>query len=155
MTHACEQISAATAVLLSNTPTVWGEVFETRLPSSRAVMPYLLVFDDGEPLDAIAPLAPGIYQRDLNLVVAARLRLPGNNDTETVERRINTVLADIETRLTFQALLATLPQLKGLRLVSVEKVVVTKEDDTPQYAELTLIYVARYYTAEGAPETLI
>ena len=155
MTHACEQISAATAVLLSNTPTVWGEVFETRLPSSRAVMPYLLVFDDGEPLDAISPLAPGIYQRDLNLVVAARLRLPGNNDTETVERKINTVLADIETRLTFQALLATLTQLKGLRLVSVEKVVVTNQDDAPQYADLTLIYVARYYTAEGAPETMI
>lgn len=155
MTHACEQISAATAGLLSNTPTVWGEVFETRLPSARAVMPYLLVFDDGEPLDAIAPLAPGIYQRDLNLVIAARLRLPGNNDTETVERKINTVLADIETRMTFQALLATLPQLKGLRLVSVEKVVVTNQDDTPQYAELTLIYVARYYTAEGAPETMI
>lgn len=155
MTHACEQISAAAAALLATTPVTWGLVFETRLPTSRAVMPFLMVFDDGEPLDAISAVAPGIYQRDLNLVVAARLRLPGNNDTETAEVRMNAALAEIESKLTFSTLLVSLSQLKGLRLASVEKVVVTDEQAVPQYAEVTLMYVARYFTAAGAPETMI
>lgn len=155
MSHACEQISAAAATLLAATPVTWGLVFETRLPTSRAVMPFLMVFDDGEPLDAISVVAPGVYQRDLNLVVAGRLRLPGNNDTETVEVRMNAVAAEVETRLTFSALVGMLPQIKGLRLASVDKKVIIDEQDAPQYAEVTLVYVAQYFTAEGSPNTLI
>jgi hypothetical protein len=155
MTHACQQITAGAAALLEVAPVTWGLVFETRLPSSRAVMPYLMVFDDGEPLEAISVLASGIYQRDLNMIIVGRVRLPGNNDTETVEIRMNALAAEVETKLTFSALLATLPQLKGLRLASTEKVVVTDEQGAPQYAEVTLAFVARYFTQEGSPETLI
>lgn len=155
MSHARQQIREAVATLLKVTATTWGQVFETRIPTARAVMPYLLVFSDGEASEAISPMAPGVYLRDLNLVVAGRLRLPGNNDTETIEDRMDALAAVVEARLTFAALLSPLPQIKGLRLASTEQVVVIDDQSAPQYAEVTLAFVARYATAEGAPETLI
>ena len=118
-------------------------------------MPYLIVFADGEAADASTVSLPGIYLRDLNLIVAGRLRLPGNNDTETIEDRMDALAAEVETTLTFAALLATLPQLKRLRLTNTEITVVIDDQEVPQYAEVTLSFVARYATAEGLPETLI
>lgn len=155
MTHARQQIREAAATLLKVTPVTWGPVFETRIPSSRAVLPYLLIFSDGEAVDASSVNYGGVYLRDLNLVVVGRLRLPGNNDTETVEDRMDALAAEVETKLSFATLLATITQLKGLRLTSTEMVVITDEQAAPQYAEVTLSFVARYATAEGAPETLI
>jgi len=153
--HARQQIREAVATLLKVSPTAWGPVFETRVPSSRAVLPYLLVFSDGEAVDASSVNYAGIYVRDLNLIVAGRLKLPGNNDTETVEDRMDALAAEVETKLSFATLLATLTQLKGLRLTSTEMLVVTDEQATPQYAEVTLSFVARYATAEAAPTTPI
>jgi hypothetical protein len=153
--HARQQIREAVATLLKATPVTWGAVFETRLPTSRAVMPFLMVFSDGESSEAVSDNNPGIYQRDLSLIIAGRLRLPGNNDTETVEDRMDALAAEVETKLTFTALLATLTQLKALRLVSTEMVVVTSDDGAPQHAEVTLAFVAQYFTQEGTPSTLM
>ena len=155
MTHARQQIREAAATALRVTPATWGQVFETRIPSSRAVMPYLMIFSDGEAVDASTVNLPGAYLRDLSLVVAGRLRLPGNNDTETGEDRMDALAAEVETKLTFTALIATLPLTKSLHLGATEMVVVTDEQDAPQYAEVTLQFTARYATAEGTPETLI
>lgn len=155
MTHARQQIREAAATALRVTPATWGQVFETRIPSTRAVMPYLMLFSDGEAVDASSVNLPGAYLRELALVVAGRLRLPGNNDTETVEDRMDALAAEVETKLTFSALLATLIQIKSLRLTSTEMVVVTDEQDAPQFAEVTLQFMARYFTAEALPETLI
>lgn len=155
MTHARQQVREAAATLLKVSPTTWGQVFETRIPSTRAVLPYLLIFSDGETSEAISPNSAGIYLRDLTLLVAGRLRLPGNNDTETVEDRMDALADEVETKLSFAALLAAVPQIKGLRLTGTEMIVVTNEQDAPQYAEVTLSFVARYATAEGTPGTLI
>jgi hypothetical protein len=155
MTHARQQIREAAATALRATPAAWGQVFETRIPSSRAVLPYLMVFGDGDAVDASSVNLPDTYLRDLNLVVAGRLRLPGNNDTETVEDRMDALAAEVETKLKFSTLLTTLTQLKGLRLTSTEMLVVIDEQDAPHYAEVTLQFIARYATAEGLPETLI
>ena len=153
--HARQQIREAVATLLKVSPVTWGPVFETRVPSSRAILPYLLVFSDGESVDSISVNSPGICLRDLNIVVAGRLKLPGNNDTETVEDRMDALASEVETKLAFSALLATLTQLKSFRLASTEMVVVIDDQDSPQYAEVTLAFVARYATAEAAPTTLI
>jgi hypothetical protein len=155
MTHARQQIREAAATALRATPAAWGQVFETRIPSPRAVLPYLMVFSDGDAVDASSVNLPDTYLRDLNLVVAGRLRLPGNNDTETVEDRMDALAAEVETKLKFSTLLTTLTQLKGLRLTSTEMLVVIDEQDAPHYAEVTLQFIARYATAEGLPETLI
>ncbi len=155
MSHARQQVREAVATLLKVSPVTWGLVFETRIPPSRAVMPYLLVFSDGEAVDSLTVNMAGIYFRDLSLAVAGRLRLPGNNDTETIEDRMDALAAEVESRLSFSALLALLPQIKGIQLTNTEMVVVTDDQDSPQYAEVTLSFTARYATAEAAPETLI
>lgn len=155
MSHVNQQLIDAVAVVLDAAATSWKFVFKTRLPTSRAVMPYLMLFVADESVAAIETMGPGIYLRDVGLVVAGRLRLPGNNDTETVEERMNTLAADVETRLTFAALQAELPQLQSLRLTGSERTVVINEDDAPQYAEITLSLVARFATQEGAPSVFL
>ena len=99
MSHARQQVREAVATLLKVSPVTWGLVFETRIPPSRAVMPYLLVFSDGEAVDSLTVNMAGIYFRDLSLAVAGRLRLPGNNDTETIEDRMDALAAEVESRL--------------------------------------------------------
>jgi len=153
--HARQQIREAVATLLKVAPSTWGPVFETRIPTSRAVMPFLMIFADGESVDSISVNSPGVYFRDMNIAVAGRLKLPGNNDTETVEDKMDAVSSEVETKLGYSALLATLPQIKGFRLVSTEMTVIVDDQDAPQYAEVTLAFVARYATAESAPTTLI
>lgn len=155
MSHARQQIREAVATLLRVTPTTWGTVFETRIPTSRAVLPYLMVFSDGESSEDSDVNYSSIYQRDLNIVVSGRIRLPGNNDTETVEDRMDALASEVETKLTFATMLATLTQLKSLRLTSTEMVVVIDDQESPQYAEVTLNYVLQYFTAEGTPTVLV
>lgn len=155
MTHARQQIREAAATLLKTSPSAWGQVFETRLPSARAVMPYLMLFCDGEQVEAATVHAPDIYLREASLIVAGRLRLPGNNDLETVEDRMDALAAEVESKLRFAALVAAVPLLHALRLVASDMTVVTDEQDAPQYAEITLQYLAAYATQEGVAETLI
>lgn len=156
MTHARQQIrEAAAALLKAAAPTTWGLVFETRIPSARAVMPYLMIFSDGESMAADSINLPGVYLRDLNMHVVGRIRLPGNNDTETVEDRMDALAAEVETKLKFSAIVATLTQVKSLRIASTEMNVVVDDQDAPQFAEITMSFVARYATAEALPETFI
>lgn len=153
--HARQQIRSALATLLKATPTTWGQVFETRIPTSRAVLPYLLIFSDGESIDENVTDRIGFYQRDANIIISGRLRLTGNNDTELIEDRIDAMAAEIESKITFSSILTTLPAIKGLHLNSTDIAVVVDDQDAPQYAELTLNYLVRYYTAEGAPTSFI
>lgn len=155
MSHARQQIREAVAARLRTSSSQWGVVFETRLPTPRAVIPYLMVFADGESAAPATDGEPLVYQRRLNLVVSGRLRLPGNNDTQTVEDSMDALAAQVETTLTFAGVQASLAQLQALHLASTEMVVVTNEDAQPQHAEVTLAFVAEYYTQEGIPATLV
>jgi len=155
MSHARQQICDEVVAILGLSPTTWKAVFGTRLPAVRAVMPFLMVFADSEPTTPVTDNAPLIYQRDMNLIVAGRLRLPGNNDAETVEQAMNDLAEEVETTLTFSALQTRLAQVQRLWLVTTEMVVVQTEDGQPQYAEVTLSFVVRYFTQEGAPGTLL
>lgn len=155
MSHARQQIREAIATRLRTSSSQWGTVFETRLPTARAVMPYLMVFADGESEMPATDGEPLVYQRHLNLVVSGRLRLPGNNDTQTVEDSMDALAAQVETTLTFASVQVSLPQLQKLHLTSTEMVVVTNEDAQPQHAEVTLAFVAEYHTQEGIPATLV
>jgi len=155
MTHARQTIREAAAVLLKASPIKWVSVFETRIPTSRAVLPYLLIFSDGESVENVGQNLAGVYLRSVNITVAGRLRLPGNNDTQTIEDSMDALAEEVETKLTFTTLQASVAALQSLMLNSTEMSVVINEDDAPQYAEVTLSYTARYVTAEGAPGTLI
>ncbi len=155
MTYAAQQICEAAAALLKAAPVTWGLVLETRLPTARAVMPYLLVFGATTPASPVTASAPMVLERNLSLVVAGRLRLPGNNDTETVEDRMYALASEVESTLTFAALQAVIPQLQQLYPVEVDPVVVLNAEDAPQHAEITLTFAVRYLTQEGAPDVLL
>ena len=155
MSHARKQIREAAATLLRATPSTWGTVFESRLPTTRAVMPYLMIFSDGEASQKISANSPAVYSRTANIVISGRLRLPGNNDKETIEDKMDAVAVEVETKLTYTTLQAVITQLQSLTLLSTEQALVVGEDDSPQYAEVTLTFAAGYATLEGSPATLI
>lgn len=155
--HARQAIREGAAGLLKTSPVAWGSVFETRLPKSRPTKDFLLIFSDGDAAEKDTVGMVGDYERRCNLVVVGHLRLPGNTDTETVEDRMDAVAAEVETKLTFSTLQAVsgLGKLKGLSLTSTEMVVIVDEKEKPDHAEVTLLFVAEYATAEGSPATLI
>lgn len=155
MSHARQQIRTAARALLAASATHWSLVLGSRLPTPRAVMPYLMVFSDGEPAAPVTDNAPLIYQRDMSLIVAGRLRVSGNNDNETIEDSMDDLAAEVESTLTFAALQAQLAQVQRLWLTSTEMVVVLSEEGQPQYAEVTLAFVVRYFIQEGVPDTLL
>lgn len=155
--HARQAIREAAATLLRTTPTAWTTVFETRIPKTRPNKNFLMVFSDGDVSEKTNADTPGLYQRRCALHVVGHLRLPGNTDTETVEDQMDAMAAEIETKLTFATLQAAsgMTLLHGLVLGATDMAVVVDEEDKPMHAELTLSFVADYFTTEGSPATLI
>jgi hypothetical protein len=155
--HARQAIREGAATLLKTSPTNWGQVYETRIVKKRPTKDFLIVFSDGDASEKDSIHEVGDYERRCTLVVVGHLRMPGNTDTETIEDRMDAVAAEIETKLTFSTLqaVAGLSKLGSLDLTSTEMTVVVDEQDAPDHAEVTLLFVAGYTTAEGSPATLI
>ena len=155
--HARQAIREGAANLLKTSPANWGQVYETRIVKKRPTKDFLIVFSDGDASEKDSIHEIGDYERRCTLVVVGHLRMPGNTDTETIEDRMDAVAAEIETRLTFSTLQAVsgLSKLGSLDLTSTEMNVVVDEQDQPDHAEVTLLFVAGYTTAEGSPATLI
>lgn len=154
MAHTRQTIREAVATILKATPTNWAVVSESRIQSPRQIWPYLMVFAESEDSDNSVVNMGGIYSRNLIVSVVGLLRLPGTGDTQTIEDRMDTMAAEIETKLTRTALAATVPAVKGLSLIASRMDVILEEDGI-DHAELNLTWRVNYYTAEGSPETLI
>jgi len=156
MSHSRKQIRSAIATILRTTPTAWltSAVWETRIQSSRQTWPYLLVFAESEDSTNSNVNLAGIYDRIVNVSVVALLRLPGSGDTITIEDKMDTVAAEIETKLSKTTLTAALNKVKNLTLLSTAMDVIIEEDGI-DHAELNMTWQVRYFTAEGLPEALI
>jgi hypothetical protein len=96
-----------------------------------------------------------IYSRDITINVIGMLRLPGSGDTQTIEDKMDAMASDIETRLTYAALNATLTKVETFALESTNMDVVVDEEGAVDHAELTMIWRATYANNEGAPDTFI
>lgn len=160
MAHARQTIREAIATVLSTAPTNWVKVFETRIVTSRQVMPFLIVYASDEACTSMLMHPASIYDRTITIQITAMLKMPGTGDgtgmTETVEDRMDVVAAEIETKLTRTSLTAIVPKVKTLELQSTAmEVVVNEADGNISHAELTQTWVVTYDTAEGAPEVLI
>jgi len=154
MSHGRKTIRSAIATLLATTPSAWSQVVETRIQSSRQIWPYLMVFAESEDSDDTVVNMGGIYSRNLVVSVVGLLRLPGTGDTQTIEDKMDTMAAEIETKLTHTTLSATVSAVKSVSLIA-SRMDVIIEDDGIDHAELNLSWRVNYYTAEGSPETLI
>lgn len=154
MSHGRKTIRSAIATLLAASPSAWSQVVETRIQSQRQIWPYLMVFSESEDSDDSVVNLSGIYSRNLIVSVVGLLRLPGTGDTQTIEDKMDTMAAEIETKLTHTTLGAVVSAVKSVSLIA-SRMDVIIEDDGVDHAELNLSWRVNYYTAEGSPETLI
>jgi hypothetical protein len=152
MSHVRQQVREAAHTLLNTSPTNWQRVFKTSIPPARDVAPYLLVYTDIETSSALDIHIGHLQLRDITLSVRARLRVV---DGETLENTMDTVAAEIETKLNQAALKAALSnKLKAFELLSTSNDIIFDENERT-YAEVALDWRVQVMTTEGVPETLI
>lgn len=158
MSHARAQIRTAVKTILSAGNNTWAMVVASRVQPLRQVWPFLLVYSDGEADQQVTTNYPVVYEREMSLTVVGMLRVTGSGDVgaETVEDLIDTLCAEIETKLTSAALRTALPMVNlRAHLTNTTVTVVVDETDKIDHAEVTLTWSITYFTNEGAPETLI
>ena len=155
MAHARQQIREQIATLLKVSPVSYKAVFETRIPPSRAVMPFLLVFASDESSTQMLIHPTGMYDRSVNINVVGALKMPGTgngtSNTQTVEDLMDAMSVEIETKL--KASVVTKAKTIALQSTSME-VIISEADGTVSHAELTQTWVCTYDTVEGLPEVL-
>lgn len=158
MSHSRQRIREAIAGLLdAGAPVTWTCVEESRVPSRRQIWPYLMLYSDGEASGPVSDVDASVIERDVSIIIVGMLRLPGTGDTQTIEDKMDTMAAEIETRLAFATLQAVsgMTELKSIFLNSTEITLIATDDDTIDHAELTMSWTARYYTFDALPEVLI
>lgn len=154
MSHARKTIRSAVATILKTTPTSWASVTESRIQSPRQIWPYLMVFAESEASGKATMNAAAIYDKTVTLSVVGLLRLPGSGDTETIEDKMDTVAAEIETKLTMATLRAAVSKVQTIELVA-SKMDVIMEVDGIDHAELHQTWQVSYSSVEGLPEALV
>ena len=152
MTHARQSIREAVATVLSRNPVAWKLVTQTRIPSTRQIWPYLMVFAEGETVTGSTVNNPAALDRELILTVAGMLKMP--TDTEIIEDKIDECAAEIEQKLTQSALRAELPKVQSITLVSTSMEIVQEEDGI-DHGEIITSWRIGYSTLEGFPDTLL
>lgn len=157
MSHVRQTVREAVATLLNaSTHSNWTMAYETRIQTSRQQQwDYILVYSATESVQAELIHAPNIYTRELTLNVIGMLRLPGNGDTQTIEDKMDAMAVDIETRLTYAALVAVVSGVESFYLESTSMDVIVTEEGTVDHAELSMVWKIGYSSAEGAPSTFI
>jgi len=155
MSHARQLVREAAAVLLKANKVTYGSVVESRIPSTRQLWPYLLTFVDVETSEPMTEDGPSAIWREMSLIVVGMLRLPGTGDQETIEDKIDAMAAEIETKLSFSTLQAAVGQVQSCHLTNTSIEVIVDPDDVVDHAEVTQIWLVRYATMDGLPETLI
>lgn len=155
MSHCRQQAREAIATLLNVSPARWTRAYETRIPSSRQVWPYLMVYAVGDTANKETIGVTGIYSRDVTLNVVGMLRLPGSGDTQTIEDKMDALASAVETKLTYSALTTALSGVETISLESTSLDVVVTEEGEIDHAEVTMLYRVTYSHNEGSPDTFI
>lgn len=157
MSHARQTLREAIASLLASSPSTWSQVIESRIPSSRVIWPYLMVYAAQESAEKISVESPCIYLRRVEILVVGMLRLPGSGDTQTIEDKMDAMAEEIETKLTNTTLRAVsgVLQIESLSLTTTTMDVVVDEEQAPDHAEVQLSFDVAYVTTEGVAATIL
>lgn len=150
--HARQKIREAVATVLSRNPVAWKSVTQTRIPSTRQIWPYLMVFVESESILSSTVNNPAALDRELILTVAGMLKMP--TDTSIIEDRIDECAEEIEQKLTQSAMRVELAQVKSITLINTSMEVVQEEDGI-DHGEVITSWRISYSTLEGSPDTLI
>lgn len=152
--HARQQIREAVATVLSRNPVAWkhDSVTQTRIPATRQIWPYLMVFAESETSGQLTVNDPAVYEREVTITVAGMLKMP--TDTSIIEDKMDECAAEIEKKLTQSALRNELQQIQSLTLISTSMEVVQEEDGI-DHGEVITSWRISYSTLEGSPDVLI
>lgn len=118
------------------------------------VFPYLMVWTDSEVVVDRVIHHSGAQMRDMNLTIEARLQLP-QRETEVLEARMDTVAAEIETKLTLATVQTSQPNVSSFYLVDTRMELAVDQDEVPSFGAVVMNYLVSYTTNEGSPETLV
>jgi hypothetical protein len=154
MTHARQQIREAVATILSRSPIAWKTVLKQRKEPDRVLWPYLMVHTPSDDPVAASVNSSSVQLFACDLLIEGRLRLPGNGDMATIEEQFDAMGTEIQTKLTFPALLAQIPGIKSLSPPRTNTDVLPDEDDV-YFGQIVLSYTVGYAILEGIPGTLI
>lgn len=145
--HVRTQIRNSFATLVTGLATTGSNVYKTRLyPFQSDNLPGLAVSVESEEVDDEEGKNEQLQHRDAMVVVSGYDKLVAGLDDQ-----LDTISAEVETAVFADRFLSGL--LMSLDLVSTETELVV--DQEKPLGEITLTFRARYFTSEGAPETVI
>ena len=147
MSHARQQVRDALVTLLNSAPSSYRRAYNTRIPPMQQVWPYLLVWTDSETVTEQTIHPSSLQLRDMNLAIEARVQLP-QRETEVLETRMDTVAAEIETKLKLSTMQTSLAHITNFVLTDTRMELAVDQDDVPAYGAITLNYVISYTTVE-------
>jgi hypothetical protein len=152
--HARTQIRRAAAELLKpEVGVAWALVWQSRIDYPRELWNYLKIYTDREETQRITVNSPAARERSVSLNVVAMIRV--SNNFEEVEDRMDDLAVQIETLLTEDAMRAAWSMIVSVDLQSSAMDVMLNADEKIDHAELTLGFIVKYRTLDGAPESLI
>lgn len=133
--------------------TSYARIYNSRVPPKAMTWPHVAVYIDSEASDAITFNPAYMLERTARLITEGRLQISIQN-SETMEDRMDTLAAEIETKLTTALLTAQFANLKSLVLTDTEfSLVQNEETGELAYAAITLAWRVTFNTVEGVPET--
>ena len=155
MSHVRKLVRDGIADLLDVNKVLYSSVYRSRVQSTRQVMPYVMIFSEGESDEVISVCDPTVYNRTISINVIGLLKMPTGSDTQTIEDKMDDMAVEIENKITGGALRALVPSVQTLRLTSTILEVVITTDDTISHAEVTIKMEVGCATTEGVSSSLI
>ena len=154
MSHARQQVRDAVVTILNTAPTSYNRAYNTRIQPMQQVWPYLMVWTDSETITDRVIHNGGSQMREMSLTIEARLQLP-QRETEVLETRMDTVAAEIETKLKLLSLQTALAKVTSCYLTDTRMELAVDQDDVPSFGAVVMNWLIGYTTNEGSPETLV
>lgn len=147
MSHVRTQIRNSIVTLVTGLTTTGARVYASRLyPLQDDNLPGLCVFTQSEEVDDEEGKNEQLQHRELLVVVAGYDKVISGLDDQ-----LDTIAAEVETAIFADRFLSGL--LMSLDLVATE-VELNVEQEKP-LGKISITFRARYFTSEGAPETVI
>ena len=149
MSHARQAIREAAATLLTGLATTGSRVHQSRLPYvtlGDAELPALLVVTEDEDVEPVTSDTPAVQARHVSLVVSGLAKI-GTNLDDTLD----TIAAEVEAQLG-EILTVSLKKLPAVLTSLKAAIDGNLETDV---GRIDLTYRVAYFTAAGAPGTLL
>lgn len=153
MAHAWTQVRGAMVSLLEVNKVSYSRAYPTRIAPARDVKSYLLVYVTSESVQQLSATPDPVQLRSMSITIAARVPLP--NESEVVEDRLESMVSEIEGKLTFTALNTALSGKLGHLEYTGSNIDLTTDENERSYAEAQMAWRVDVLTQQSDPETLL